>query len=148
MAGMDGDGIPGLALKLDHLFLTVPAPTRRGLYSNDTAAKALAVQGVQVSGVHLSHLRSGRRDNPSARLLAALADLFGVPIGYFLDQTIQTQVDADLMLLATIRDDRVKELLARVQGLSPSSLDQLDSLAGHLQRLEHGTNTAGDLNAD
>lgn len=77
---MSGDGIPGLAAKLNHLFATVPAPTKSGLYSNDSAAHALEQRGVTVSGVHISHLRSGRRDNPSARLLAALAELFGVPI--------------------------------------------------------------------
>ena len=38
-----------------------------------------------MSGVHLSHLRANRRDNPSARLLAALAELFGVPISYFFE---------------------------------------------------------------
>ena len=69
-----GEGIPGLADKLNHLFATVPAPTKSGRYSNDTAAEALAAYGVTVSGVHLSHLRASRRDNPSARLLAALAD--------------------------------------------------------------------------
>ena len=67
-----GEGMPGLAEKLNHLFATVPAPTRSGVYSNDTAARALEERGVTVSGVHISHLRSGRRDNPSARLLAAL----------------------------------------------------------------------------
>lgn len=105
---MDSGGISGLAGKLNHLFATVPAPTRSGLYSNDAAAQALSERGVIVSGVHLSHLRAGRRDNPSARLLAALADLFGVPIGYFFDSSVEDRVNAELEALVALKDSTLR----------------------------------------
>ena len=131
-----GEGLPGLADKLNHLFATVPAPTRSGRYSNDTAARALEDRGVTVSGVHISHLRSNRRDNPSARLLAALADLFGVPIGYFFDDTTEDRINADLEALSALRDPRVKTLLVRTQGVSPQGLDHLEAILEHLRQIE------------
>ena len=133
---MSSEGIPGLAEKLNHLFATVPAPTKSGLYSNDTAALALEERGVTVSGVHLSHLRSGRRDNPSARLLAALADLFGVPIGYFFDDTMEDQINAELDALIAFRDSRAKGLMMRAQGVSPESMEHLEAILERIRKIE------------
>ena len=133
---MGGDGIPGLADKLNHLFATVPAPTRSGLYSNDSAAHALGERGMVVSGVHISHLRSGRRDNPSARLLAALAELFGVPIGYFFDPTMENRINAELDALTALQDSRAKGLMLRAQGVSPESMDHLEGLLERIRQIE------------
>lgn len=133
---MDSGGISGLAGKLNHLFATVPAPTRSGLYSNDAAAQALSERGVIVSGVHLSHLRAGRRDNPSARLLAALADVFGVPIGYFFDSSVEEQVNAELEALVALKDSRVKSLMLRAQGVSAESMEHLEAILDRIRQLE------------
>ncbi len=133
---MSGEGMPGLAEKLNHLFATVPAPTRSGLYSNDSAAHALEERGVTVSGVHISHLRSGRRDNPSARLLAALADLFGVPIGYFFDPTMEDRINDELEALAAVKDDRAKNLMLRARGISPQSMEHLEGILERIRQIE------------
>jgi transcriptional regulator with XRE-family HTH domain len=130
------DGIPGLADKLNHLFATVPGPGRNGLYSNDTAARALSERGITVSGVHLSHLRSGRRDNPSARLLAAIADLFGVPIGYFFDSDLEERITAELSALTAMKDARAKALMLRAHGLSPESMEHLEVILDRIRRIE------------
>lgn len=133
---MASDGMPDLADKLNHLFATVPAPTRSGLYSNEAAAQALADRGVSVTGVHLSHLRAGRRDNPSAKLLAALADLFGVPIGYFFDDTMEESINAELESLIALRDTRVKSLMQRAQGVSPKSMRHLEAILDQIRQME------------
>ena len=133
---MSGEGIPGLAEKLNHLFATVPTPTRSGLYSNDTAARALEERGVTVSGVHISHLRSGRRDNPSARLLAALAELFGVPIGYFFDTTMEDRINDELEALSALKDSRAKSLMLRAQGVSPASMEHLEAILERIRKIE------------
>ena len=117
------EGIPGLAEKLNRLFLTVPAVTRTGLYSNDSAAAALAERGVTVTGTHLSHLRTGRRDNPSARLLAGLADLFGLPIDYFFDPTMAEKVNAELEALSALRDSEARSLMLLAQGSARRACD-------------------------
>ena len=133
---MADDGIPGLADKLNHLFATVPGSGRNGLYSNDTAARALSERGISVSGVHISHLRSGRRKNPSARLLAAMAALFGVPIGYFFDPDLENQVTTELNALSAMKDSRAKKLMVRTQGLSPESMDDLEVIVDRIRKLE------------
>ena len=133
---MSGEGMPGLADKLNHLFATVPAPTRSGLYSNDSAARALEERGVTVSGVHISHLRSGRRDNPSARLLAALAELFGVPIGYFFDTTLEDRINSELDALSALKDSRAKSLMLRAQGVSPESMEHLEAILERIRKIE------------
>lgn len=131
-----GEGVPGLADKLNHLFATVPAPTKSGLYSNESAAQALAGLGVKVSGVHISHLRSARRNNPSARLLAALAELLGVPIGYFFDNTAEERINAELSTLSALRDSRVKNLILRAQGVSAENMTHLEGILDQIRLLE------------
>ncbi len=137
------DSIPGLAEKLNHLFMTVPAGTRPGLHSNDSAAAALADLGVKVTGTHLSHLRTGRRDNPSARLLIGLAELFGVPIGYFLDPTIEARINGELDELAALRDSGARSVMLRAQGISPGNLRKVQDLLDMIRELE-GLDERGD----
>ena len=132
-----GEGIPGLADKLNHLFATVPGPGRSGHYSNDTAAQALEERsGVSVSGVHLSHLRANRRDNPSARLLAALAELFGVPYSYFFDSATEDTINANLDTLTALQNDQIKHLMHRAQGVSPRGLTHLQAILDQIRVLE------------
>ena len=83
---------------------------------------------------HLSSLRTGRRDNPSARLLAAIADVFGVPLSYFFDEQEERQVAKDLETLARLR--RVGGLRLRgeidAEGVLQliAALKQIESLEG------------------
>lgn len=129
-------GLPDLADKLNRLFETVPGPGRSGFHSNDTAAKALTERGVPVSGVHISHLRSGRRRNPSAQLLAAIADLFGVPIGYFFNDDLESEITARLGQLTAMQDERAVALMMRAQGLSPESMENLEAILERMRRIE------------
>ena len=136
MIGED-EGLPGLAEKLNHLFATVPrsADSTR-LHSNDSAAEALQESGIRVTGTHLSHLRAGRRGNPSARLLAGIAQLFGVPIAYFFDEDLEGEVNQQLATLVAMRDARVKNLMMRAQGVSAESLGQIEGILDQIRRLE------------
>lgn len=134
---VDADGLPGLADKLNHLFAVVPrssGSTRP--HSNESAAEALQQAGIRVSGTHLSHLRAGRRDNPSARLLDGIAKLFGVPIAYFFDGDLEREVNAQLATLVAMRDTRVRHLMTRAQGVSPESLGQIEGILDQIRRLE------------
>jgi transcriptional regulator with XRE-family HTH domain len=126
-------GVPGLSPKLEHLFAVVPRPDG-GRYTNETAAQALAEAGVRVSSVHLSHLRSGRRNNPSARLLAGLAELFGVPIGYFFDSAVEERVNDELATLMALHDTRVKGLMLRAQGLNRQNFQKLEKVLEEIRR--------------
>ncbi|MFZ2501105.1 MAG: XRE family transcriptional regulator [Nocardioides sp.] len=140
---MAGLGIPRLAEKLEHLFATVPREGGRQLYTNDSAAEALDQLGITVSGTHLSHLRSGRRDNPSARLVAGLAQLFGVPIAYFFNDAEEQAINEQLEALSALRDSGVKGLMLRAHGVSEKSLSHLAGILEQIRQLE-GLDTGDD----
>ena len=42
-----------------------------------------------MSGTYLWLLRTGVRNNPSRRMLEAIAVFFGVPVAYFFDDTVE-----------------------------------------------------------
>jgi len=126
-----------LASKLNYLFATVPrAANTSQLHTNETAAMALEKYGIGVTKTHLSHLRAGRRDNPSAKLLAGLARLFGVPIAYFFDEEREREVNQQLATLVAMRDTRVRNLMMRAHGVSQESLGQIEGILDQIRRLE------------
>lgn len=124
-----------LAEKLDLLFRSIPKEDGE-LYTNESAAAALSDRGIKVTGQHLWHLRSGRRDNPSFRLLEGIARLFGVPIAYFSDTETERQVAEELELLAAVRQTGVKSLLARTQGVSPANVERVSEILEQIRQME------------
>src|SRR5699024_9960506 len=58
------------------------------LHTSTSVVDALAEQGISVTPNHIRALRTGRRNNPSFRLLAGLADIFRVPLDYFVNDTV------------------------------------------------------------
>ncbi|MFY0409779.1 helix-turn-helix domain-containing protein [Solicola sp. PLA-1-18] len=143
MTAVSQGGVPHLAERLNDLFSRVPKPGTTQPYSNDAVASELTAQGVSVTGVYISQLRNGRKDNPSARLLAAIAVFFGVPIGYFFDAAEASTVVAQLDDLGRARDARIQGLMTRAQGMSDESLDHIASIIDHVVAIENGS-TAGD----
>jgi transcriptional regulator with XRE-family HTH domain len=134
--GEEDRGIPHLAERLNALFTRVPQPGVNQLYSNDRAAKEISAKGVKVTGVYLSLLRSGKQNNPSARLLAAIADLFDVPIDYFFDDEQAAKIAAELDLLANLRDTQVRGILARTTGVSDRGIANLGALLEQIRLME------------
>ena len=135
MGDSDG-GMPDLAPRLNHLFATVPKPDRNGYWTNEQASAELGRQGTSMSHAYLSQLRTGKRDNPSARHLAAIAALFGVPMEYFFDTEVADKINADLRLLVAVRDSGVQGVAMRAHGLSPASLASLEGIIDQVRRLE------------
>lgn len=135
MGEADG-GVPDLADRLNHLFSTVPRPDRRGYWTNEQAAAALAQLGTSMSDGYISQLRNGKKNNPSARNLAAIAELFGVPMEYFFNSETAAKIDADLRLLSAVRDVGVQGVALRASGLSAESLASLEGIIDQVRKLE------------
>jgi transcriptional regulator with XRE-family HTH domain len=133
-----GDARPTtLAQKLDRLFRTLH-PRDRGEYSFKEVARAIAAKdGPSISATYLWQLRTGQKDNPTKRHLEALADFFGVSPAYFFDDEAATRIDAELDLLATLRDASVRQIALRAAGLSTESLRAIAAMVEHARRLEH-----------
>lgn len=130
------DGIPHLADRLNALFDRVP--DQNGvLYNNVSAARELTEIGVPVSPSYLGQLRAGKKDNPTAKLLNAIAKIFGVPVAYFLDGDEQAErLQKELDLLILIRDSRVQGVATRLAGMSDSAVASIDALISQLRHIE------------
>ena len=124
-----------LAEKIDHLF-TVVHPAQ-GEYTHEQVATAIQdAGGPTISATYLWQLRKGLRDNPTKRHLEALSSFFGVPPSYFFDDETAAQVDAELELLAAMRDPQVRRLATRAAGLSPDTLTMLLGMVERARQLE------------
>jgi ESX-1-secreted protein regulator len=125
-----------LASKLDRLFQAV-RPGGRGEYSYQEVADSIRSEGgPTISATYLWQLRKGLRDNPTRNHLAALAKFFGVSPAYFFDEDTAEMVDAQLSLLAAMRDASVRTVALRAQGLSVESLAAVRVVIDHARRLE------------
>lgn len=130
-------GLPDLADQLNHLFTSVRTPQGVPRWNNETASLEISKSGLTVSAAYLSQLRNGKRLNPSARHLAALADLFGVPMEYFFQAQRRSTIDADLQLLTALRDAGARKLALHAQGLSPASISNVLGIIDQFRRLEN-----------
>ena len=131
-AGQRRQGELSMVEKLGRLFATTH-PADRGPYTLREAAQLINEQeqrrqaadgtvAVTISFSYLGALRTGARDNPSFRQIAALAELFGVSISYFTGTGPEVeQIDADLALVAALRDRRLRDLVLRAAQLTPNS---------------------------
>lgn len=132
------DPTPGvLAQRLDHLFRTVH-PKDRGPYSNPEVAEEINRRaGEQVlSPTYLWQLRTGKRRDPTHSRLSAIADFFGVSPMYFYDDEVAAQSDRDLELLSALRDQGVRHLALRADGLSPKALEAITKMIESARELQ------------
>lgn len=108
----DSGGVPKLAENLNFLFRYIPDPEGR-LYNNHRAADALRDSGYGGSAVYLSQLRSGARDNPSAMVIAGLADLFDVQTDYFFNSEVTRATQDEVLAVAALRDKTARGIFTR-----------------------------------
>jgi transcriptional regulator with XRE-family HTH domain len=136
VSGEAGNGERTLAQRLEYLFRTVREPGRRE-YSNEEVSAAIARdQDVTISASYIWYLRTGQRDNPTFKHLNALARFFGVPAAYFFDDDTTGRVEAELALLAAMKDADVRDVALRAAGLSPQSLGAISDVIARVRELE------------
>jgi transcriptional regulator with XRE-family HTH domain len=126
-----------LAEKLDYLF-RVMRPKGSGEYTYREVAQHIndAGSGTTISASYLWQLRHGEKTNPTIKHIEAIASFFGVPPSYFLDDAAAEQVNAQLELLAAMRDSDVREIATRVSDLSAPALKMIKNVIDHTRQLE------------
>ena len=129
-------GLPHLADRLNVLFARVPRPGTNQRYTNERAAEELTDAGVSVSGAYLSLLRSGKKNNPTARLLAAIAELFQVPITYFFDADEAERITQQLDLVVALRNAGVQGIVSRAAGVSDTGIANLAAILEQIRKME------------
>lgn len=92
--------------------------------------------GGSISGTYLWELAAGKKRNVTVDQLSVLAQFFGVPLEYFLNEEVASRVDAQLRLAAALRDVRVRNLALRAEGLSASSLEALLTMVDEARKLQ------------
>ncbi|GLZ35508.1 hypothetical protein Lesp02_76950 [Lentzea sp. NBRC 105346] len=127
---------PSLAQKLTDLFEVVrPSPERE--YRNTEVADALAAMGIKVTPTQIANLRSGKQDNPSARLRDGLARFFNVPLEYLADPVEEPERPIENAIgwqnarqLAVAVQRMLSSIGNDLDGLPQSAVDCLTNLAG------------------
>lgn len=131
------DDLPDLAERLDLLFRTVPRTDASSqLHSSASVAEELERRNISVTPNHIRALRTGRRRNPSFRLLAGLAEIFRVPLDYFVDDSVSAEIEESLQALVSMRDTGVQQLMMRAHGVSAESLNPVLALLDQIRRME------------
>ncbi|MFE2183784.1 hypothetical protein [Streptomyces sp. NPDC059455] len=93
--------------------------------------------GGTISATYLWELATGRKRNVTLEQLAVLAEFFGVPLEYFINDEVSRRVNTQLALAVALRDIRVRKLALRAEGLSSASLDALLAIVNEARRVEN-----------
>ncbi len=125
-----------LADKVDRLFRTIHSRDGGEYTFEEVATELSRREGPTISATYLWQLRKGLRDNPTKKHLEALADFFGVSPAYFFDDEAAERIDAELGLLAALRDASVRQIALRTIGLSEASLRTIASMVERVRQLE------------
>ncbi|MEV0869320.1 helix-turn-helix domain-containing protein [Brachybacterium paraconglomeratum] len=138
------DHVPHLAERLDLLFRTVPRDEGGSeMHTSTSIVEALRSEGISVTPNHIRAMRAGRRSNPSFRLLAGLAEIFRVPLDYFVDDSVAAEIEESLQALVAMRDTGVQQIMMRAHGVSSDSLGSVLALLDQIRRIE-GLESSGD----
>ncbi|MEU4703299.1 XRE family transcriptional regulator [Nonomuraea dietziae] len=137
-----------LAARLKWLFDTVthPAssPKAGERYSLREAAAAITEAGTPVTDAYLSMLCNGKRSKVSLEQAAGIAKFFGVKVEHLTgDQETWARVEAQLMLLESLKKAGVDRLAFRASGLSPDGLRRVAEVIEEAREAE-GLPTAAD----
>ncbi|MFE9533343.1 hypothetical protein [Streptomyces sp. NPDC006691] len=128
--------IPELPARLNRLF-AVMHPRGRETYTSHEVAESITAHGVKIAAAQVEQLRHGTWTSPSPEQLDALAHFFGVPVGYFVNDEVASQVSADLNLVETLKSQGIgprQVALRAVADLDEEALAALVPVIQHLQR--------------
>lgn len=103
--------------------------------------------GGRISPGYLSLLRSGKRNNPSAQVVHALAEFFQVPAGFFFGEGLpEPEGEQGGEIEEALLDPMVKRIALRSHGLSSESKKLILLILEREKRLsEQEGRTGGDV---
>ena len=131
------EGLPHLADRLNFLFANVPTPDTRQLYGNDRAAEDLTRGGTPVTAGYIRQLRSARKRNPTAKLLVGIANLFDVPLTYFVDDALAERIQTQLTALSRLRHTGASGMVGRsTSGLTADDIIALGPILDEIREMQ------------
>jgi len=136
MAGTAEDApLPFVAQRLDLLFRMASEKAGRKVGAGAVADGINAAAGEKViEQSYIWQVRTGRKDNPSYKVLAQLADYFGVHPAFFFPDDGENAIGPDLQV--ALRDERIRNLALLAAGLSDPSIEAVTMIAKNSRSLE------------
>ncbi|MDV9173045.1 helix-turn-helix transcriptional regulator [Streptomyces sp. W16] len=136
---MTDEEAPTFAQLLDYLFKEVH-PDNRGPFTYAEVAEGIqeasGSEGRGLTASAIQQLRTGAKKNPTRHTIKALADFFGVPAGYFVDEEAAQRTRAEIAVLAAMRDQNVRTVALRANGLSTETLQMVSAVIEQARILE------------
>ncbi|MFF4442779.1 hypothetical protein [Streptomyces sp. NPDC001621] len=125
-----------LSARLNRLFETIH-PKERGPYNSHEVAEAIAERGGKITEEQVERLRNGTWDPTSYEQFGALASFFGVPLAYFADDAVATQVGIDLDLLDALKAQGTDPRQIALRAVADLDDEALEALVPVIQHLRH-----------
>ncbi|MFJ5843577.1 Secondary metabolite protein [Streptomyces sp. NPDC092903] len=124
-------------------------PKGRGPYTYAEVSQGIRdTSGFTISASAIQQLRTGTNTNPKMQTIRALAGFFGVAPGYFFDEEEAERQRAEIELVAAMRDQNVRQVALRANGLSTASLNMVTTVIDQTRRLEGLADDSGPLGSD
>nr|WP_245997872.1 helix-turn-helix domain-containing protein [Nocardia pseudobrasiliensis] len=106
--------------------------------SNAAAAEAITRDtGTSISSAYLWQLRSGMKSNPTVAHLRAIAQFFGVPASYLVDEGPDEAIESQLSMLQAMKDSGIRNLALRASGLAPRTLAGIAAIVDRAREVEN-----------
>ncbi|MBA8823306.1 transcriptional regulator with XRE-family HTH domain [Saccharopolyspora lacisalsi] len=121
--------------KLAHLIATVHPPDR-GAYSYREIEAGIRHHAGAMTAAYINQLAKGKQPFPRIHHVEALADFFGVPASYFLDEEVAERVDAQIGELVRYADDETRNIAERVMTLDARGRRTVSNLVDTLHSYE------------
>ncbi|MFD7764103.1 hypothetical protein [Streptomyces microflavus] len=103
---------------------------KTGEFRHSYVAKTIGGYGkkASVTSTYVAQLREGERPNPSIETARLMAQFFGVPAAFLVEEEDTAKIMAQFALVETLKANGVKKVAMRMQGLSPSSTASILSM--------------------
>ena len=127
--------LPFVAQRLDLLFRIASQKAGKKIGAGTVADGINAAAGEKViEQSYIWQVRTGRKDNPSYKVLAQLAGYFGVHPAFFFPDDAENAIDPDVQV--ALRDERIRNLVLLAVGLSDPSIEAVTMIAKNSRSLE------------
>lgn len=118
-----------LAERLTWLIETVPGPDGAPFTHAEIARQVALHSGESCNRGYIGYLARGERDNPTMRVLTALAQVFGVPPEFFFADDVFTSVRDEVATLVKLRAAGVD--MVALRALADLTPEQLGAIIDH-----------------
>jgi transcriptional regulator with XRE-family HTH domain len=125
-----------LARKINHLITTLYPDERSRPGFAKLAQQIRESTKSSISSTYLWELATGKKNNLTQGTLSILAEFFGVPQEYFLDDEVAARVDTQLELALALRNNKVRSIALRAEGLSDGTLDSILTMINQARKIE------------